>query len=210
MTLDELTRTLQEQADAAMATSPDFLRALPARRRRDRRRLLAVAAAPLAVAAVVLLAIVARPGQDQATRPVDPAASPSASPSVGGESGWRAISCEPSRVEDICAPPAVLVYGGQRWQSTAGGRQPVHNPSGTDLRLSMSPAGSRLMVVGALEGGPRSRLAFRIGDGPWRPFPGTWLTAVPLPAHAGDVVVAERGHPGRREVLALETYVPLR
>lgn len=65
------------------------------------------------------------------------------------------------------------------------------------------------MVVGALDGGAGSRLVVRIGDGPWLPLPVAGLTAVPLPAHAGDVVVAERGEPGPHEVLAIETYVPL-
>jgi len=207
MTLDELTRALHEQADEAMASSPDFVRTLPPRRSRDRRRLLVVAVAPLAVAVVVLLALVVRPGPDEVRRPAGPAASPSPIPSA--IDGWPTVACEHTDIERVCAPPAILRYDGRQWQSTQGGRQPVHNPSGTDLVLSMSPAGSRLLVVGTLRGGPGSRLVVRIGDGPALRLPSTGLNVVPLPAHAGDVVVAERGEPGPEETLALETYVPL-
>ncbi len=209
MTPDELTRTLQGQADQAMASSPDFLHLLRSRQRRDRRRLVVAAVAPLAVVIIAVSVLVARPDPPPLDRPAGPATSPTASPSAGTRVGWRSVRCEPSRVERICAPPAVLEHAGQRWQSTHGGRQPVHNPSGTDLVLSMSPGGSRLLVVGALEGGPGSRLTVRVGDGPSLRLPDGGLTVVPLPAHAGDVVVAEHGEPGRHEVLALETYVPL-
>lgn len=212
MTLDELTRTLHEQAEEAIASSPDFVRTLPTRRRRETRRLLVVAVAPLVVAVVAVLTLVIRPGVDDGSvnRPVGPAASPSVSPSAGpSPSEWEAVDCAPSRVEHICAPPQILERGGQQWWSTAGGRQPVHNPSGTDLQLSMSAAGSRLMVVGALRSGPGSRLTVRIGDAPPIPLPDAGLTVVPLPAHAGDVEVTERGEPGPKEMLALESYVPL-
>lgn len=238
MRIDELSRELHAQADAAMSTATVRFSDLRARRTRDRRRLAVVGAAAavlVTTGGVALLAptisegapapgLAATPSGTESPTPTStPSPSPTSSPSpshtaagdaAGNGADWQPVDCNAPDLGG-CAVPASLTYQGHAYTALGGasGTQPVLSGNGVnrELRLSIVPAdGPTLVLVGATGAGPGSELGLSVNWELTKPLAVGPLTAVLLrkAPDSQTVVVVEDGKPSSDEVLQIATYVP--
>lgn len=210
-TLEDLRRELRSQAAQARRWPLPAAAALRARRTAARRRrALAATAACAAVAAVAAVALLVPGlgGRPDAVWP--PAGRPS--PTLPATPAWHPVTCARPDVGG-CAVPQVLLYGGRRFASVRGGRQPLEAPNGLNRRLQMSLRGSAagdVFLVGALHRGPGSHLLVRDGHGVVaRLGTADRLLLLDPPRTTGDLVVLERGRPHPDEILVIEEYAAL-
>jgi hypothetical protein len=222
MRLDELTRELEAQADAAMAASPVAMDALLARRSRVRRRR-AVSGAAAAVL-VAGLGVAWWGGTTPAADSIDPGPTSTGTPSPTSPptpeppevvGGWTAFDCTTPQ-QASCELPETLTYRGRTYTELGGdsGTQPVHAGNGVnrELGLSVVPTGDPILVLaGATGTGPGSRLLASVNWAESTPLPGTGLSIrlLRVTPDSQKVVVQEVGRPGPDEALQIATYHPV-
>lgn len=212
-TLNDLRHELRTQAAQAEAWPLPSLTALHARRTAiRRRRLLASAALCGAVAGVVatILVVVSGVTAPRTSTAPPPAGRPGRT--LPTTQQWRPVTCARPDAGG-CAVPQVLGYGGRRFASVQGGRQPLLAPNGINRRLQLSLRGSaagHVFLVGALHRGSRSHLLVRDGHGVvGRMGAGDPFLLLEPPPATGDLAVLETGPADPGEVLVIEEYAPL-
>jgi hypothetical protein len=212
MRIDDLTRELRAEAEATR-TWPMPAAPSPARTRHRRRDSVLVLVSVVAVAAIVV--VLPRLIDRDTTASPGATAQPSAASSpadIPPWHEWTAVRC-PSRTHQTCAVPWIIQVYAAKYSSGTGARQPVFEGTATSLELKVrlhGPPRGRLVLLGAIHPGPRSRLMARIGDAePVRVEDHLALLWLPRSRGPIDVWVTEAGEPDAKEALVIEEYRPV-